>query len=80
MAAHKKQTPKDPNMILAGLMVFAEQQAEIAHCINAIATAVLKNKAIYESDILELLTKMQQLEQVTADALKEVSRDGNSQQ
>lgn len=80
MARTKKSTPKDPDLILAGLMVFAEQQAEIAHSINSIATAVLKNKAIYESDILELLTRMEKLEQLTADALKEVTRNGNSQQ
>ena len=71
---------KDPDLTLAALMVFAEQQAEIAHSINAIATAVLKNKAIYESEILELLARMERLEQLTADALKEVSRNGNSQQ
>lgn len=79
MAPRKKEAPRDPNLILAGLMVFAEQQAEIAHSINSIATAALKNKAIYEAEILDLLARMTELEKLTAAALKEVTRNGNSQ-
>lgn len=77
MASRKKTTPKDPYVVQAALMDFIEQQAFISQKINDIATAVLRNKAIYEAEILELLAKMQQLEQLTADALKEVTRNGN---
>lgn len=53
-------------------------QSGIARDINSIATTILKNKAIYEAEILELLDRMTALEQATATALKEVRRDGHT--
>ena len=60
------------------LMQCVEVLSGIAQDINRLATAVLRNKAIYEADILELLDRMTALEKTTATALKEVRNDGNS--
>ncbi len=54
-----------------------EIQASAARDINEIATTVLRNKAIYEADILTLLDRMNTLETTTTTALKEVRKDGN---
>lgn len=60
------------------LMQCVEVLSGIATDINRIATTVLRNKAIYETEILELLDRMTAVEQTTADALKEVRKNGNS--
>ena len=60
------------------LMQCVEVLSGIAQSINRIATAVLRNKAIYETEILELLDRMTALEQTLAEALKEVRRNGNT--
>ena len=60
------------------LMQCVEVLSSIAQDINRIATTILRNKAIYETEILELLDRMTSLEQTTAVALKEVRSNGNS--
>lgn len=59
------------------LMQCVEVLSNIAHDINRLATTIFRNKAIYEEEILELLDRMTSLEQTTAEALKEVRKDGN---
>lgn len=59
------------------LMQCVEVQSSIARDINRIATGILRNKAIYEAEILELLDRMTALEKTTAEALKEVRKNGN---
>jgi hypothetical protein len=59
-------------------MQCVEVLSGIAQSINRIATTVLRNKAIYETEILELLDRMTELEQTLAEALKEVRRNGNT--
>lgn len=60
------------------LMQCVEVQAGIAQDINSIATTILKSKAIYESDILELIDRMTALEQANLEMLKAVRNNGNS--
>ena len=60
------------------LMQCVEVLSGIAMDINVLATTILRNKAIYEAEILELLDRMTALEQTTAEALKEVRKNGNS--
>jgi hypothetical protein len=54
----------------APLMQCIEIQSRIAQRMNDVATSVLKNKAVYESDILELLDRMTELEKATTEVLK----------
>lgn len=54
-----------------------ETQSMIACRMNEIATTVLRNKVIYEAEILELLDRMTALETNTASILKEVRKHGN---
>lgn len=58
------------------LMQCIEVLSGVARDINRLATTVLRNKAIYEAEILELLDRMTALEQTTAEALKEVRKNG----
>lgn len=58
-------------------MQCVEVLSGIAHDINRIATTIIRNKAIYETEILELLDRMTALEHAAAEALKEVRKDGN---
>lgn len=60
------------------LMRCIDIQSSIAKDINSITINILRNKAIYEEEILELLNRMTALEQATAEALKEVRKGGNS--
>ena len=60
------------------LMQCVEVLSGIAQDINHLVTTTLRNKAIYETEILELLERMTELEKTTAEALKEVRKDGNS--
>jgi hypothetical protein len=60
------------------LMECVEVLSGIAQSINRIATTTLRNKAIYEAEILELLDRMTELEKALAVALKEVRKDGNT--
>ena len=60
------------------LMRCIDIQSSIARDINSISINILRNKAIYEAEILELLDRMTALEQSTAEALKEVRKGGNS--
>lgn len=60
------------------LMQCIEVLSGIARDINRIVITTLRNKVIYEDEILELLERMTALEQATAEALKEVRKDGNS--
>lgn len=59
------------------LMQCVEVLSGIAQDVNKLATTVLRNKAIYEAEILELLERMTALEQTTAEALKEARKNGN---
>lgn len=59
------------------LMQCIEIQSSIAQSINKIATTVIRNKVIYEAEILELLARMSELEKANAEALKEVRKHGN---
>lgn len=59
------------------LMQCVEVLSGIASDINRIATSIIRNKAIYEAEILELLDRMTALETATAEALKEVRKNGN---
>ncbi len=59
------------------LMQCVEVLSGIARDINLLVISSLRNKAIYEAEILELLERMTALEQATAEALKEVRKDGN---
>lgn len=52
------------------MMQCIEIQAAVAQRMNEIATSVLKNKAIYETDIIELLERMTELERATTEVLK----------
>lgn len=54
------------------LMSFIEEQSTVGRRINEIAIGVIKNKAIYEEEVLELLDRMTELERITAEFLKEV--------
>ena len=69
-----KNTEHSPEV----LMQCVEVLSSVAKDINRIATTVLKNKVIYEAEILELLDRMTALEKTTAEALKEVRKNGNS--
>ena len=60
------------------IMQCVEALSNVSHDINRIATTTLRNKAIYESEVLELLDRMASLEKTVAEALKEVRKDGNS--
>lgn len=60
------------------LMQCVEALSGIASDVNRIATTILRNKAIYEAEILELLDRMTAIEKSTAEALKEVRKNGNS--
>ena len=59
------------------LMQCVEVLSGIAQDVNKLSTTVLRNKAIYETEILELLDRMTALEQTVAIALKEVRKNGN---
>ena len=59
------------------LMQCVEVLSSVAQHINRLSTTILKNRAVYEDEILELLDRMTALEQATATALKEVRKDGN---
>ena len=72
--ALNKNTEHSPE----ALMQCVEVLSGIAQDINRLATTVLRNKAIYEAEILELLDRMTAVEQTTADALKEARKNGNS--
>ena len=61
----------------AASMQIVEVLSGIAKDINVLATTILRNKAIYETEILELLDRMTALEQTAAIALKEVRKNGN---
>lgn len=67
-------TDTDP----APIMRYAETLAGISQRINEIATTVIRNKVIYEEEILELLDRMASVESATANALKEASKNGHS--
>ena len=69
-----KNTDHSPEV----LMQYVEVLSSVARDINVLATTVLRNKAIYEAEILELLDRMTALEQTTAEALKEARKNGNS--
>lgn len=60
------------------LMQCIDIQSSIAKDINSISINILRNKAIYEAEILELLDRMTVLERSTADALREVRQRGNT--
>ena len=59
------------------LMQCIEIQSSVAQSINKLATIIIKNKVIYEEEILELLARMGELEKANAEALKEVRKYGN---
>lgn len=60
------------------LMKCIDIQSGIAKDINTISINILRNKAIYEHEILELLDRMSALEKSNADALREVRMRGNT--
>lgn len=63
----------EPMEVLHVLMEYIEKQADIAQRMNEIATSVVRNKVVYEAEVLELLDRMAMLEATTGDFLKEVS-------
>lgn len=69
-------TEPDPTPI----MQIIETQATVANRMNEIATNVITDKAIYEAEVIELLDRMTALENITADALKEATHNGNAGQ
>ena len=60
------------------LMRCIDIQSSIAKDINSISINILRNKAIYEAEILELLDRMSALEKSSAELLKEVRMRGNT--
>ena len=61
----------DSVILIEPLMCFIETQAEIAQKINSIVTNTFKNKVVYETDILQLMNRMNELEEITSSFLKE---------
>lgn len=59
------------------LMQCVEVLSDVGRDINVLATTVIRNKIIYEEEILELLERMTALEMNTANMLKEVRKHGN---
>lgn len=59
------------------LMQSVEVLSGVGRDINVLATTVIKNKVIYEEEILELLERMTVLEANAASVLKEVRKHGN---
>ena len=53
-------------------------QSNIAKDINSISINILRNKAIYEAEILELLDRMTALEKSNAELVKEVRGRGDA--
>ena len=53
-------------------------QSSIARDINSISINILRNKAIFEAEILELLDRMSALERSNAEVLKEVRKRGDT--
>lgn len=70
----------DPSAAAEPIMKFIEAQAPVLQRMNEIATTVIQNKVIYEAEILELLDRIAWIEDVTAAAVKEVIRNGNTGQ
>lgn len=62
---------------ISDLQQYIEALTPAVQSINDIATTSIKNKAIYEAEILELLDRVSELERVTAAALREVLKNGN---
>ena len=62
------------------LLKLIEAQAPVLQRVNEIATTIIRNKVIYEAEILELLDRIAWIEDVTAAAVKEVIRNGNTGQ
>ena len=60
------------------LMRCIDIQSNIAKDINSISINILRNKAIYEEEILELLNRMSALEKSNAELLKEVRKRGDT--
>lgn len=52
------------------LMKIIETQATVANKLNDIATNIITDKAIYEAEVLELLDRMTELENITKEALQ----------
>ena len=67
-------TDTDPTPV----MKFIEAQAPVLQRVNELATAAIQNKVIYEEEVLEILAHVTWIEDVTAAAMKEVLRNGNS--
>lgn len=59
------------------LMQGVEVLSSVAQSINRLVMTALRNKIIYEEEILELLQRMTALENTTAEILKEVRKNGN---
>ena len=59
------------------VMKYIEEQSKVALKLNEVASAVLKNKVIYETEILDMLDRMTEMEKLTAGLLKEVQKYGN---
>lgn len=62
------------------LMKLVEAQAPVLQRVKELATSPIQHKVIYEAEILELLSRIKWIEDVTAAAVKEVLHIGNSRQ
>lgn len=60
------------------LMKLVEAQAPVLQRVGELATAPIQNKVVYEAEILELLDRISQIEDMTATAVKEVLHNGHS--
>lgn len=68
----------DPSATAETLMKLIEAQAPVLQRVKELATTSIQNKVIYEAEILELLDRMTWIEDVTAAAVKEVLKNGNT--
>ena len=74
----KKQTLGWTDPDPTPLMQFIEAQAPVLRRMDELAINSLQNKVIYEREILELLDRVKWIEDITAAAVKEVLKRGNS--
>ena len=74
----KSKALANPEIAPEHILKCIDIQSEVAKDINRIVTTSLRNKAIFEAEILELLKRMTALEEASAVALKEARRHGNT--
>lgn len=67
-------TDTDPSPLIE----LIETQTPFTSRVYELATTIIRNKVIYEAEILELLEHTCRIENMTSAALKEVLRNGHS--